>query len=253
MLNRFIDFLLFDFDEEDRLLRKSISNIVGFRPSRLFLYKLALTHRSASRLTSKGQFINNERLEFLGDAILDAVISDFLYRRFPYQDEGFLTQMRSKIVNGEHLSELTRKIGLDDYLTVISGSFANSKYVYGDAFEALIGAIYLDRGFEKVTRFIVKRILEVHIDFDKLEHTDTNFKSQLIEWAQKYKHDVVFQTETDTTDSKNFVSYAKIDAEIYGTGKGISKKQAEQTAARMALERVVGGNYKSHISFDEFV
>lgn len=216
----------------------SLKEVLGFYPTKLEYYEIALTHKSASIIEAGIAPVNNERLEYLGDAILDAIVGDFLYHKFPKEDEGFLTQMRSKIVNGENLSELAQKIGITTFIkSQISNPKGRNK-IYEDAFEAFVGAIYLDKGFEKTKRFIIERILKNYINIIELINVDKNYKSQLIEWGQKYKKVVTFNTVQDEDNPKYFISYAKVDEDIMGTGTGLSKKIAEQNAAQETLEKV---------------
>ena len=138
--------------------------------------------------------VNNERLEYLGDAILGSIIAEFLYNRFPNQDEGFLTQMRSKLVNRSFLTELTYQIGLNTFIKSNTNNTAENSHIYGDAFEAIIGALYLDKGYKDTKEFITKKILPNYVDLNQVQHTNTNFKSQLIEWSQKHKKEINFET-----------------------------------------------------------
>jgi len=216
---------------------KKLRKILGFWPSDLSLYQIALTHKSAS-YTLNGERVNNERLEYLGDSILDAVISDYLYKKYPSEREGFLTEMRSKIVNGEKLKELAVNINLNQFLIQRTNLQMASSRIYEDAFEALVGAIYLDKGYRAVSRFISQKIIDEHIDLDELEVTNYNYKSQLIEWSQKTKSPVEFSSFSDNEDASNFTSEVVLNEEIIGTGRGNSKKEAEQNAAREALIRL---------------
>ncbi len=222
---------------KDKYFLRKIREITGFIPGDLSLYRIALTHKSAS-YNKKGKKINNERLEYLGDSILDAVVSDYLYKRYKNKKEGFLTEMRSKIVNGEKLKELAVKLGVAELIIQKANinNIENSK-IYEDAFEAFIGAVYLDKGFKKVYNFIQKRIIEQHIDIDKLKIINNNYKSQLIEWSQKTKNNIEFVTKTDNKDEhyKLFVSELILDENKLGKGKGLTKKEAEQKAAYKAL------------------
>ena len=218
-----------------------LKDILGFYPGNTKLYEIAFIHKSASITDSLGNQINNERLEYLGDAILGAVVAEFLYKRFPQRGEGFLTQMRSKLVNRNFLSELMQEIGLDKF--VDSRQFRNTvaTSINGDAFEALIGAIYLDKGFEKARYVIVKRIINEHVDLIKIEEEDTNFKSQLIEWGQKNKQDINFNTsEDEAAQNKNFVfvTDVEVENEVMGRGYGGSKKESQQNAAQEALKNI---------------
>ncbi len=220
-----------------------IKKILGFRPDKIEYYELAFVHRSSSKISLGGVPLNNERLEYLGDAILGAVIADMLFHKFPNADEGFLTQMRSKIVNGENLSKLAKDIGINKFVVSNTNVILSKKNIFGDAFEALIGAVYLDKGYQKTEHFIINRVIKNHVDLDLLESTDTNYKSKLIEWGQKYKREIGFYTDLESYDSKVFVCYIRIDNEIYGSGKGKSKKEAEQSAAKKTLTKVeVGDN-----------
>lgn len=215
-----------------------INDTLGFYPTNTNLFDIAFAHRSASMIDSLGNPINNERLEYLGDAILGAVVAEFLYNRFPQRGEGFLTQMRSKLVNRVILSDLMKEMGLDRFVKARTiGSMANSS-IYGDAFEALIGAIYLDQGFEKTRKIIIKRILKAYLDLNKIEEVDNNFKSQLIEWGQKNKLEIIFNTtEEEKPRNKNnaFHTSIEIDSVVKGVGFGISKKESQQNAAREAI------------------
>lgn len=233
MLRNFLAFKILFRRDKDLLI--SLREILGFYPKNLNLYKTAFTHRSAS-FKINGERINNERLEFLGDSILDAVISDFLYHKYPNAKEGFLTEMRSKIVNGEKLKELARLIRLNEFI-IQKGSYAKGTItkIHEDAFEALIGAIYLDKGYHKTYKFVKDKILEKYIDFEDLEDLNLNYKSQLIEWAQKIKKPVSFVSKTDPDEIKWFSSEVVFDGKTIGIGKGSSKKEAEQNAAKEAI------------------
>ena len=214
---------------------------LGFYPSNLHLYNIAFTHRSASLNDSMGNPINNERLEYLGDAILGAVVAEYLYKRFPQRDEGFLTQMRSKMVNRVILSELMKDMQLDKHVKSRTIGTTTNTSIYGDAFEAMIGAIYLDQGYDKTKRVIIKRIINPYLDLIKIEEVDNNFKSQLIEWGQKNKLEVNFQTsEQENPKNKNtlFSTSVEVDNHVKGKGFGISKKESQQNAAREALQKI---------------
>ncbi len=227
------------FSKNRQFYRKIKSNF-GFCPHNHRLYEIAFTHRSAPIKVADGSVVNNERLEFLGDAILDAVVADFLFKRFPNENEGFLTQMRSKIVKREFLNVLARKVGLDKFLVAHTNNSSPKRNLYGDALEAFLGAIYLDMGYKFTKKFIEHDLISKHIDLDKLRHTDTNYKSQLLEWIQKYKKEMSIYTDTDPTQAERFISYVRIEQEIYGSGVGRSKKEAEQNAAEKALFKVNG-------------
>ena len=213
---------------------KKLRKILGFWPSDLSLYQIALTHKSAS-YTINGERVNNERLEYLGDSILDAVISDYLYKKYPSEREGFLTEMRSKIVNGEKLKELAVTINLNQFIIQRTNIQLASSRIYEDAFEALVGAIYLDKGYRAVTKFINQKIIDEHIDLNELEMTNYNYKSQLIEWSQKTKSPVEFSSFSENESVGYFISEVVLGDQIIGSGKGNSKKEAEQNAAHEAL------------------
>lgn len=232
MLRNFLAIKILFRKDKDLLI--ALREILGFYPKKLYLYKKAFTHRSAS-FKVNGKRINNERLEFLGDSILDAVISDYLFRKYPDAKEGFLTEMRSKIVNGEKLKELARLMRLNDFIVQKGSQEQVITKIHEDAFEALIGAIYLDRGYYKTTKFVRNIILDKYIDFEDLEDLNLNYKSQLIEWAQKTKKSVSFNANTNPNDTKCFSSEVLFDKKTIGVGKGHSKKEAEQNAAKEAI------------------
>lgn len=206
----------------------------GFIPNNIELYKLALIHKSASITLDNGQHINNERLEFLGDAIIESVSSDYLFIEFPDKNEGFLTQMRSKMVSRQSLNAVAKRIGLDDHVITNSTNNSAQKHIYGDAFEAMMGAIYLDQGYDFVNRLLINKIFAQYLKVDTLLESETDFKSRLIEWCQKNHHTIYFATSHDKTYSSSnpfFYSKVLIDNIEVGYGAGESKKEAEQRAA----------------------
>lgn len=223
------------FSTSSKDLTRSIKNIFGFKPGNLHLYRLAFRHKSANKDVN-GIKINNERLEYLGDAILGSVIAEYLFKKFPYKGEGFLTEMRSKIVCRSNLDKLSRKMGIDRLIESSADSKSAAKSMRGDAFEAFIGALYLDKGYTFTKRVIIRRIVHIHIDIDKLEHLDTNFKSKLIEWAQKEKKEVEFKVVNEKGE-KNKHQY---EVEVYVNEDAISRgidfsiKGAEKIAAEKA-------------------
>ncbi|MEN9443145.1 MAG: hypothetical protein RIS47_35 [Bacteroidota bacterium] len=221
---------------QDVTLLKNLKGILGFKPGKLDLYKTALIHRSASISDRSGRIINNERLEFLGDAVLDAIVADYLFHKFPNESEGFLTQMRSRIVNGEKLSDIAMQVGLHRLIFSNTSRPQAKKNLFGDAFEAIIGAIFLDKGYSFTAKFIVHKVLRKHIDLTDIIANDTNYKSQLIEWAQREKKEVSFETHEKEEDYKNFLSIVIVNNEKMGHGEGSSKKIAEQEAAKATLE-----------------
>ena len=232
-----IDFLLRPFRRnfgKDKAFYAAIDDMFGFIPNNIELYKLALIHKSASVVLDNGQHINNERLEFLGDAVLESVSSDYLFIEFPDKNEGFLTQLRSKMVSRQTLNEVAKRIGLDDYVITHSSNNLSQKHIYGDAFEAMMGAIYLDQGYDFVNRLLINRIFVDYIKVGSLLESETDFKSRLIEWCQKNHHTIHFATSHDKTYSSThpfFYSKVLIDNMEVGYGAGDSKKEAEQRAA----------------------
>jgi ribonuclease-3 len=219
---------------------KALKNLLGFVPGNLSLYRLAFRHKSVAQNVKKGVKNSNERLEFLGDAVLGSVVAEVLFKLYPYEDEGFLTELRSKIVSRVNLNQLARKLGFDkliEYDTRMVGSSRQGSLL-GDAFEALVGAVYLDKGYDFTKNFLVNHIIKSHIDIHQLEKTETNFKSKLIEWCQRHGKDVSFDlTENQEGESnKLFSVQASIDGEVLGLGKEFNKKNAEKLAAEKACE-----------------
>jgi ribonuclease-3 len=237
--------LLFDFYKlyfsQDKAFLNKLKNILGFVPGNAALYKMAFRHRSVAKVLQNGTRSSNERLEFLGDAILGSVIAELLFKSYPYKEEGFLTEMRSKIVNRANLNQLARKMGFDQ-LIVFDQKMVNIQTKHhsmlGDAFEALIGAIYLDKGYNYTKDFLIKRIVKPYIDIHTLELTETNFKSKLIEWCQRQGKDFTFDmVENDAGESaKLFTIKVVVDGETYGIGRDYNKKNAEKLAAEKACE-----------------
>ncbi len=219
--------------------------ILGFYPRNINLYNQALLHKSTSVRSEQGRPVNNERLEFLGDAILDAVVGDIVYRHFPGKREGFLTNMRSKIVQRDTLNKLAVQIGLDKLIKYSSRSSSHNSYMYGNAFEAFIGAIYLDQGYDRCMEFLEKKIIGQYIDLDKLSRKEMNFKSKLIEWCQKNKVEVSFELIEQTLDqdcNPIFQTEVLIEGISAGHGVGYSKKESQQNAAQMALRKIKGSS-----------
>ncbi|MCK4922690.1 MAG: ribonuclease III [Bacteroidales bacterium] len=225
---------------KNRKLVKKLIPILGFIPSRINLYEIAFIHKSASVVLPNGEVINNERLEFLGDAILDAIVADYLLKRFPDKNEGFLTKMRSKMVKRKHLNLLAYRIGINQFIVSQTSVAEVSKHLYGNAFEALLGAIFLERGYNCTYKFI-ERIIDKYVNIEKLRQIDSDYKSKLIEWAQKEKHEVIFESKEDSNSQNkhpHFISHIRILKNEIGKGMGNSKKEAEQKAAKMALEKM---------------
>lgn len=223
----------------DRHFIFSIRNIFGFCPGNVSLYKLAFLHRSVA-IHTNGHKVSNERLEYLGDAVLSSVVADYLFKKFPYKDEGFLTEMRSKIVSREQLNKLARKLGLDEFIQSNQDSHNIFRSMNGDAFEAFIGAMYLDRGYNFTRRIVVSRIIKVHFDVEELVNTEVSFKSKLIEWSQKEHRDLSFDvvSEVGTGNSKQYIVEIKADGIVCATGQDFSIKGAEKIAAEKAYHHL---------------
>ena len=228
---------------KDRESYSCFYRILGFYPRNIRLYEQALLHKSTAVRSEKGRPLNNERLEFLGDAILDAIVGDIVYQHFEGKREGFLTNTRSKIVQRETLNKLAVEIGLDKLIKYSTRSSSHNSYMYGNAFEAFIGAIYLDRGYECCKQFMERRIIEPSIDLDKLSRKVVNFKSKLIEWSQKNKMEVSFELIEQSLDKENnpvFQTEVRIEGILGGSGTGYSKKESQQNAAQMTLKKIKG-------------
>jgi ribonuclease-3 len=221
--------------QSNKSFRRTIRNLIGLQPKNLALYRLALTHRSAAVEMENGAKLSNERLEYLGDAILGAVVANMLFKKFPLEEEGFLTQARSKIVSRKNLNSLSLKLGLPDLMeNKVPGNRSSS--IPGDALEALVGAIFLDCGYDVSEKFIINSLLGVHLDLDAILATEDNFKSQLIEWCQKEKLPFEFEVleEADKQARSRFTVQVIVDGKSTGKGIGRSKKSAEQEAAKEA-------------------
>jgi len=219
-----------------------VKKITGVKPKNISYYHLAFQHKSLMRKDQSGQPVNNERLEFLGDAVLGSVVAHELFKRFPHLDEGSLTKMRSRIVNRNNMNRIALKMGLDKVIKTQPLNDMAQTHIPGDALEALIGAIYMDLGHEKATTFIYRKILSEQTDFSVIAENDTNYKSLLIEWGQKNRCSVHFVTEEypdQLPGGVGFIARALINHQIMGEGKGASKKEAQQNAACQALDNVV--------------
>ncbi len=231
--------LLFRKDKESYL---RFYKILGFYPRNISYYEQALLHKSTSVRTEKGRPLNNERLEFLGDAVLDAVVADILYKKYEGKREGFLTNTRSKIVQRETLNRLSAEIGLDKLIKYTTRQLSHNSYMGGNAFEALIGAIYLDRGYAACKDFMEHRIIGPHINLEKLSRKEINFKSKLIEWSQKNHFEIVFELVNQTQEqqgcSPTFESEVLIEGISSGKGTGYSKKESQQEAAHKAMSKI---------------
>lgn len=239
---------LFRASRANRDLRRAIKSILGFCPGNIFLYRLAFRHRSASKVLN-GVRRNNERLEYLGDAVLSVVIAEYLFKKYPTQDEGFLTEMRSKIVSRASLNKVGLHMGLHTMIQLDQGHGSGGfKSVDGDALEALIGAIFLDKGFKFTKKIILKRIVGMHMDVDELERKDWNYKSKLIDWCQKERKKVDFRVESSTRQGskKLYKVEVRVDGEVWASAMEHSVKSAEQLAAENAYKKVVDPWLVSH-------
>lgn len=225
----------------DKELRRSLRNILGFYPSNIALYKQAFRHSSVAQEIRKGFKDSNERLEYLGDAVLGAVVTDFLFRSFPYRDEGFLTKMRSRIVSRSSLNRLSVKLGLPALIEKNVDTQSHNS-ISGDAFESLIGAVYLDKGYRVAQKFILDRIIRLHIDMDEVENKETDYKSKLIEWAQKEKKQLRFELvgETGQGNERQYTIEVVVEGKQYARAQHFSKKRAEQLAAEMSASEIFG-------------
>ena len=216
-------------------------HLLGFLPRKISLYRLAFIPKSALQKNPSGNYLNNERLEYLGDAILDAIVAEHLFLRFPEGDEGFMTKLRARIVKRKNLDLLATKLEIPDLINAGHSNSNKPKHIYGNALEALIGAIYLDRGYRFAKKFFERKILNKHIDLIQLVEKDPDYKSRIIEWSQKNRSDIKFESkEEHVLGSKvpSFVSSILINDEESGTGRGDSKKEAEQRAAKAAMKTI---------------
>ena len=219
----------------------SLYKILGFYPDNIHVYEQAFLHKSSSVEASDGKWLNNERLEFLGDAILDAVVADIVYKHFQNKREGFLTNTRSKIVQRETLNRVAVELGLDKMVVYSAKLSSHNNHMYGNALEALIGAIYLDQGYRICYKFVENVIIKKYIDLDNIARKEVNFKSKLIEWSQKSKLEVSFELIEQFLDQDSnpvFQTEVRIEGLPAGTGTGYSKKESQQNAAQMAIKKV---------------
>jgi ribonuclease-3 len=214
--------------------KKQLKNVLGFSPNNLSLYKTALTHRSVRENADE----NNERLEYLGDAVLSALIADYLFMRYPYREEGFLTEMRSKMVNRQQLNEIAMRMGLKK-ITLYNKSDGSLKVsqIFGNTLEALVGAIYLDRGYKKTAKWVTERIILPHMFIDDLELLEINHKNKLYGWANKNGKVLEFETVEEKVENgrRLFTIAAVVDGSKIAEGKAFNKKDASQIAAQMAV------------------
>ena len=240
MLNNIIDRIRLPFRKEKELY-SSLYDIIGFYPHDISYYKLALMHKSVMRRNAKGKPVNNERLEFLGDAILDAIVGDIVYQHFPGKREGFLTNTRSKLVQRDTLNKLAQEMGINQLILSSGHTSSHNSYMGGNAFEALVGAIYLDLGYNACMRFMNKRILAQMINIDKVAYKEVNFKSKLIEWSQKNKVRLTYEQvlqEKDKNGNPIFEFKVVLEGVEGCAGRGFSKKESQQLASKLTLDKL---------------
>jgi ribonuclease-3 len=222
---------------EEASFRRQLKNVLGFRPTNMSLYKTALTHRSVRDSADE----NNERLEYLGDAILSGIVADFLFKRYPYKEEGFLTEMRSKMVNRNQLNELAIKMGLKKitYFNKFDNSLKMSQ-IFGNTLEAIVGAVYLDKGFKKTKEWVIRQMILPHLFMDDLELLEINHKNKLYGWANKNGKNLEFETLDERIESgrRLFTVGAVVDGALIAEGKAFNKKDASQIAAQLALDNL---------------
>ena len=226
---------------KEKELYSSLYQIIGFYPKNIAFYKQALLHKSMGQRNEKGRLVNNERLEFLGDAMLDAIVGDIVFRRFEGKGEGFLTNTRSKVVQRESLNRLAVEMGVTELIQQHSSNSSHNSYIGGNAFEALVGAIYLDQGYQACMRFMEKQVLCNNINLDRVAYKEVNFKSKLIEWSQKHRVQLEFRLisqEKDKMGSPTFVTTVFLEGVQGETAKGFSKKESHQLAAKLTLQQL---------------
>jgi ribonuclease-3 len=233
-----VDFIKQFFKQQSGTsFRKQLKNILGFTPGNITLYKTALTHRSVREAADE----NNERLEYLGDAVLSALIADYLFKRYPYKEEGFLTEMRSKMVNRQQLNEIAVKMGLKK-ITLYNKSDGSLKIsqIFGNTLEALVGGIYLDKGYKTTAKWVNERIIMPHMFVDDLENLEINHKNKLYGWANKNGKMLEFETLDERIENgrRLFTIGAVVNGELIAEGKAFNKKDASQIASQLAVEKL---------------
>lgn len=224
----------------DKELSAQLEHLLGFKPKHLPYYQLALLHRSKNDELAR----NNERLEFLGDAFLGAIVAEYLFKKYPTQSEGYLTEMRSRIVRRETLNNVANRMGLQklvQYNTHDRG--IERSHIFGNALEALVGAVYLDQGYTKTRTFVIKQFLHAYVDVESMASTDTNYKNQLLNWAQTHRQSLTFELMQDKREGarRMFTVGIFLNEQLFCEGNAYSKKDAGQVAARKALEMIAAG------------
>ena len=233
---------LFFVSKSNKQLVNSIKTITGVSPVNIELYKLATQHRSIAKHNNIGFRESNERLEYLGDALLGSIVAEYLFKKYPLKDEGFLTEIRSRIVNRDTLNKVAKKMGITDIVEYTNNRKSRQAYksIYGDTLEALIGAIYLDKGYRLTKKFIVRKMLRQQYDLEALIKTNPNYKSKIIEWAHRHNKDIKFEiTEVKgSSHNREFRAELKVEGEPIAKGNGFSKKKAEQDAAQKSCVKL---------------
>ena len=235
LVRYFIQYL--GIDKTSRSFYKQLCNVLGFVPGTLSLYKTALSHRSVKEGTDE----NNERLEYLGDAILSGVVADYLFKRYPYKGEGFLTEMRSKMVNRQTLNDIAIKMGLKK-ITIYNKNDGSLKVsqIFGNTLEALVGAIYVDKGFNPTKQWVLRHIIIPHMFIEDLETLEINHKNKLYGWANKNGKNLEFETLDERFENgrRLFTVGAVVDGELIAEGRAFNKKDASQIASQIAVEKL---------------
>jgi ribonuclease-3 len=228
---------ILNFFSSDKEIKAQLEQVLGFTPKRVAFYRLALMHRSRPDDVTD----SNERLEFLGDAFLGAIVAEYLFKKYPYEDEGYLTELRSKIVRRETMNNIALRMGLNKLVVYNTNDRSLGRsHIFGNALEALIGAVYLDQGLEVTRKFILNQLIRPYVDLDMMESTDTNFKNRLLSWAQKNNHTISFDTLDEKLENtrKLFTVGIMLNGEMVASGTGYNKKDAGQVAAQAALEKL---------------
>jgi ribonuclease-3 len=222
-------------------LKEYIKNVLKYKPKDMLVYEQALLHRSLSGCGRNGIKTNNERLEYLGDAILSAIVADFLYKKYPFANEGFLTNLRSRLVSRHHLGKLAHKMGLDAHVKKNDQNPSLSPSINGNAFEAFVGAIFLDKGYDFTKKVIINLILEIYVDLNEIEKEDTNYKGKLLNWAQKHRRQMEYKVAKEVKEPrrpKQYVVHLLLDEEFISEGCSYNIKSAQQQAAMSACENL---------------
>lgn len=224
-----------------REFRSGLKLLLGFRPLNLRLYEKAFIHRSATFTLPDGSKINNERLEYLGDAIIDSIISDYLFRQYPEATEGFLTKNRARLVNRETLNQVGLSMRLDKLILSNLSASDSPRNLYGNAVEALAGALFIDKGYDRTRRFFIERVLKKHLDLEAVLAAETDYKSLIMEYCQKHKQKINFTSQEKTGNNSihpQFIVMLQINNETVAQGEGATKKEAEQEASMTAWNTV---------------